>query len=137
MRAVMRIAILATIVFGTCLAETMIMPIDDVFSPDMLWSDGQIIVLDGISDCMVGDEDCLCCEMIFDEFVGEVAVVDVRAVVRGPDHDYFIGQAWVGRVCVNDRICEIITEIVSEREEEEVEEVEENEADVEEGEEGE
>lgn len=116
MRTAVLITILESIFFGTCFAEPVLMPIDDVFSQDMLWSNGQIIVLDGISDCLVGDEDRLCCEMICEEFVGRVAVVNVRAVVRGPDHDYFIRRAWVRGVCVNDRICEIITKIASERE---------------------
>jgi len=116
LRAVMRIIILATVVLGTCVANPALMPIDDVFSPEMLWSGGQIIVLEGVSDdLLIGDEDRLCCEMIYDEFVGRVAVVDVRAVVSGSDHDYFIGRAWVGGSCVNDRICDIITKIVSNR----------------------
>jgi len=119
MRAVVRIAVLAAIVFGTCHAEPVLMPIDEVFSPEMLWSEGQIIVLEWVSDdLLIGDEDRQCCEMIYDEFVGRVAVVNVRSVFRGPDHYYFIGQVWVGDVCVNDRICEIITKIVSEREDE-------------------
>jgi hypothetical protein len=117
MREVMRIAIMVGIVFGTCLAEPMLMPIDEVFSPTMLWSNGQIIVLEGVSDDpLVGDEDRLCCEMIYDEFAGRVAVVNVRAVFWGSEHRYFVGRAWVGHVCVNDRICDIITKIVSERE---------------------
>jgi len=118
MRACLLAAALAAIIFGTCSAERSLMPIDDVFSPEMLWSEGQILVLEGVSDDqLIGDEDRLCCEMIYDEFVGETASVEVRAVLPGPEHDYLIGRAWVGRSCVNRRVSEIIEEIVSEREE--------------------
>lgn len=119
MRACLLAAALAAIISGTCSAERSLMPIDDVFSPEMLWSEGQIIVLEGVSDDqLIGDEDRLCCEMIYDEFVGETASVEVRAVLHGSEHDYLIGRAWVRGSCVNKRVSEIIEEIVSEREEE-------------------
>jgi hypothetical protein len=45
---------------------------------------------------LFGYDDRLCCETIYDSFIGRVAVVNFRAVFRGSEHYYFVGRAWTG-----------------------------------------
>ena len=65
------------------------MTIDEIFSPDMFWWNGSMVVLDGVgyaADNLEGDEDRYVCDLLDEEFGGKVAVMDVSSIVHGFDH---------------------------------------------------